>query len=112
MTNKDLFYSDVRNYYNQQIDDEDERSKSKIFLGPVENIQRHYISSVLALKKIEGAEISKEDEEKYLDDSFFTNFQYLGRSMLDVEKVRSKTGELQKKFDALNCYKTMHDDLN
>lgn len=107
VTNKDLIYGDVKNYYNQTLNEED----SKV-LGSVEKIQRHYVSTMLAMKSINGKEIAPEDLDKYLKKTnFFTN-QYLGRSILDVEAGRKKIKLIQDKFDQANCYKLMKEDIN
>ena len=107
VTNKDLFYGDVRNYYNQEIKDEDNNN----FMGSIEKIKRHYVSTVLALKVIKNEPIVKEDEEKYLSKSFGGN-QFIGKSMIDNEKARKDIRLIQNKFDSFNCYKIMKEDLN
>jgi len=107
ITNKDLFYGDVRNYYNQEIKDENNNN----FMGSIEKIQRHYVSTVLALKVINSEQINKDDEEKYLTRSFGGN-QFLGRSMIDNEKARKDIKLIQNKFDSFNCYKVMKEDFN
>ena len=107
ITNKDLFYGDVRNYYNQEIKDENNNN----FMGSIEKIQRHYVSTVLALKVINSEQIYKDDEEKYLTRSF-GGYQFLGRSMIDNEKARKDIKLIQNKFDSFNCYKVMKEDFN
>lgn len=110
VTNKDLFYGDVRNYYNEDINEENS-SDSTLFLGPVEKIQRHYVSTLLALKKLRGKGIEKSDLDRYFKKSFFSSDQFLGKSMLDLEKIRWQAKVLQDKFDELKCHKKVYQDL-
>ena len=106
VTNKDLFYTDAKNYYNNDLDEESNGGGSSI-----EKIQRHYKSTILALKKLRNEQIDPSDENKYLSRSF-GGTSYLGLSMLNVSKAKSTVRQIQDKFDQMNCTKVMVDDLN
>ena len=107
VTNKDLFNTDGKNYYNAHLDEE-----NKDFgLGPVERIQRHYKSTILALKKLKGETIDPDDEEKYLSRSFGSN-SYLGRSMIDITAAKAQARNVQVVFNRMKCTNVMINDLN
>lgn len=106
VTNKDLFHTDNRNYYNSSLDEETLGGSSSI-----EKIQRHYRSAILAVKKLKNESIDPRDTEKYLSRSFGGS-SYLGRSMLDVSKAKLMAKSMQEKFEKLNCNKVLVDDLN
>lgn len=107
VTNKDLFHTDARNYYNSSLDEE----KSIRASSSIEKIQRHYKSTILALRKLKQEEVDPADEEKYLARAFGGS-AYLGRSMIDVSSARTQARDIQEKFEQLNCHKTLVDDLN
>ena len=52
VTNKDLFHTDNRTYYNSSMDEETKGGSSSI-----EKIQRHYRSAILAVKKLKKEDI-------------------------------------------------------
>jgi hypothetical protein len=106
VTNKDIIHSDVKNHYNGTLDEEHNNG----LLGPVEKIQRHYKSAVLALKKIKGDIISNEDSEKYLNKGFIGNY-FIGRSMLEVSTAKVKARYIQDVFERLACQKSLAEDL-
>lgn len=106
VTNKDIIHSDVKNHYNGTLDEEQNNG----LLGPVEKIQRHYKSAVLALKKIKGDIISNEDSEKYLNKGFIGNY-FIGRSMLEVSAAKVKARYVQDVFERLACQKSLAEDL-
>ncbi len=106
VTNKDLFYTDAKNYYNAELDEE-----SKGGFSSIEKIQRHYKSTILAIKKLKNEQIDPSDEEKYLSRNF-SGRSYLGRSMLDVSKAKSMARVIQDKFQQLNCNKILVDEIN
>ncbi|RPJ78370.1 MAG: hypothetical protein EHM20_04065 [Alphaproteobacteria bacterium] len=106
ITNKDLFHSEARNYYNSELDEEQRSGASS-----VEKIQRHYKSTILAIKKLKNEEIDPGEEEKYLSRSLFGS-SYLGHSMLDVSAARNAIRDIQDRFEQLNCQKILVDDLN
>ena len=106
-TNKDLIYSDVKNYYNGRINEEETRG----FVGSVERVQRHYKSVVIALKSLKGETPSREEVDNYLTKSSFGQ-QYLGKSMLDVALAKKKMMNVQEIFEKLDCQKRLGDDLS
>jgi hypothetical protein len=107
VTNKDIIYSDVKNYYSRNLNEED----SKGGLGSVEKVQRHYRSAILALKELKGEVISNEDTNRYLDISFLGNL-YIGRSMLDVSGLKTKARSIQDAFEKLGCQQSLSNDLS
>lgn len=106
VTNKDLFHTDSRNYYNASLDEE-----TGIATGSIEKIQRHYKSTILALRKLRKEEIDPADEAKYLTRSFGGS-AYIGKSMLDVSAAKVLTRAIQERFDQLSCNKVLVDDLH
>lgn len=106
VTNKDLFYSDAKNHYNQSLNE----NNSVGLLGSIEKIQRHYISTILAVKKMKGEQIDPEEEDLYLKKKFM-NGQYLGKSMLDIESARKTIKLIQSKYETINCAKIMKEDF-
>lgn len=107
VTNKDIIYSDVKNYYNGTLNEEDNNG----ILGPVEKVQRHYKSAVLALKQIKGEKISASDTDRYLSKVFMGNY-FIGRSMLDVSATKAKVRSIQDIFERLGCQQSLADDLS
>lgn len=105
-TNKDIIYSDVKNYYNGNINEETGRGLG----GPIERIQRHYKSAIVALKQMKGEEIAAEDQDKYLDKSTLGSY-LIGYSMLEVAQVKKQAKSVQDVYDRLNCQKTFSSDL-
>lgn len=107
VTNKDLFHTDERTYYNTELDEENgSRAGSDI-----EKIQRHYKSTILAVKKLKNEQIDPDEEEKYLSRRWNGN-SFLGRSMLDVSGIRNSVKSIQDKFEKLGCTKVLVDDIN
>ncbi|MGZ3788972.1 MAG: hypothetical protein ACXVLQ_10630 [Bacteriovorax sp.] len=106
VTNKDLFHADAKNYYNGDLDEESSGGSSDI-----EKIQRHYKSTILAMKKLKKEDVEPSDEEKYLSRSWLGT-SYLGRSMLEVSAAKNAVRSIQDKFEQLNCNKILVDDLN
>ncbi|MDD4976410.1 MAG: hypothetical protein PHY93_18780 [Bacteriovorax sp.] len=106
VTNKDLFYTDSRNYYNSFLDEETNGGSSSL-----EKIQRHYKSTILALRKLKKEDVDPDDEDKYLSRSFFGT-TYLGRSMIDASNAKLLVRGIQEKFEQLNCNKVLVDDLH
>lgn len=106
-TNKDLIYSDVKNHYNGTINEEEDKFGSS---GPVEKVQRHYRSAVLAVKKIKGDAISAQDQERYLDKNNFGTY-YIGRSMIEVSQAKAKTKIIQDLYEKYNCQKSLGSDI-
>ena len=105
VTNKDLFHTDSRNYYNTSLDEETSGGSSSI-----EKIQRHYKSAILALRKLKKEEVDPADEAKYLSRSF-GGTAYLGRAMIDASNAKVFARTIQDKFEQLNCNKVLVDDL-
>lgn len=108
VTNKEIIHTDVKSYYNRELDETTNNSAS---LSSVEKIQRHYKSAVFALKKIKGEEVSREDEEAYLTKSFFGN-HFIGKSMLDVTAAKKEMKNIQDIYDRLACQKILADELH
>ncbi|MBC7540020.1 MAG: hypothetical protein H7281_14450 [Bacteriovorax sp.] len=106
VTNKDLFHTDSRNYYNNTLDEETNGGSS-----PIEKIQRHYKSTILALRKLKKEQIDPADEEKYLTRTF-NGTSFLGKSMIDVSAAKVLAREIQDRFERINCNKALGDDLN
>lgn len=107
VTNKDIIHSDVKNYYNGNLNEEDNTG----VLGPVEKIQRHYKSVILALKQMKGEVISKEDSERYLE-KFLIGGYYLGKSMIDVSATKVKARRIQDLYETLGCQQSLSGDLS
>ncbi len=106
VTNKDIIHSDVKNYYNGTLNEENNNS----VLGAVEKVQRHYKSAVLALKQMNGEVISKEDSDRYLNKIFLSQY-FIGRSMLDVSAIKNKARNVQDVYERLSCQQNLADDL-
>jgi hypothetical protein len=106
-TNKDIIYSDVKNHYNGTINEDDDKVGAN---GPIEKVQRHYKSAVLAVRKIKGETISEDDRSKYLDKNGFGNY-YIGRSMLEVSQAKARTKTIQELFEKNNCQKSLVSDI-
>jgi hypothetical protein len=106
-TNKDLLYSDVKNYYNGRLNEEDSRG----VIGNVERVQRHYKSVIIALKALKGEAPSQEEIDMYLTKPPFGQ-QYLGKSMLDVATAKKKMISVQEVYEKFNCQKRLGDDLS
>lgn len=107
VTNKDLFHTDQRTYYNTELDEENGSSAS----SAIEKIQRHYKSTILAVKKLKNEQLDPRDEEKYLSRSW-SGSSYLGRSMLDVSGIRNAVKGIQDKFEKMGCTKVLVEDIN
>ncbi len=106
-TNKDLIYSDVKNYYNGKINEE---TNPGSYMGPIEKIQRHYKSAVFALRSMKGEVVSPEDMERYLDKPWMGSF-YIGRAMMEVSATKNKARTLQDVYEKLGCQKSLADDF-
>jgi hypothetical protein len=107
VTNKDLFHTDQKTYYNTELDEEN----GALATSAIEKIQRHYKSTILAVKKLKNVAIDPDQEGKYLTRSW-NGSSYLGRSMLDVSSTKNAVKEIQDKFEKLNCTKVLVDDIN
>lgn len=105
-TNKDLIYSDVKNYYNGNMNEEENLSTG----GSVEKVQRHYKSTLFALKKIKGQEISKEESKRYLEKTFFGNY-FIGRSMIEISKSKKRAMDIQDIYERFGCQKSLSADI-
>lgn len=107
VTNKDLFHTDQKTYYNTELDEEN----GYLATSAIEKIQRHYKSAILAVKKLKNEAINSEEEGKYLMRSW-NGAAYLGRSMLDVSATKNSVKAIQDRFEKLNCTKILVDDIN
>ena len=107
-TNKDIIYSDVKNYYNGTINEESSRGT----LGPIEKIQRHYKSAGLALKELKGETISDEDRSRYLSSSSVLGHTFIGRSMIDVSKIKVSAKSIQDVYEKLGCQRSLVSELD
>lgn len=105
-TNKDLIYSDVKNYYNGNLNEEEDLTSG----GSVEKVQRHYKSVLFALKKIKGDEVSKEDSKRYLEKTLFGNY-FIGRSMVEVSNSKSRAKNVQDIYERFDCQKSLSADI-
>lgn len=110
VTNKDLFYSDVKNHYNFDTSEVTPESSSFI-LGPVENIQKHYFSTLLAVRQMRGEKIESSFEKSFLSEARWGKNQYLGRTILDVYNSRSILKSVQAKYEKLKCERFLKEDL-
>lgn len=108
VTNKDIIHTDVKNYYNRELNESYNNGSTA---SPVEKIQRHYKSAVLALKKIKGESIDREDEKTYLEKSFFGNV-FIGKAMLDVTTAKAEARSIQDIYNTMACQKSLADELN
>lgn len=108
ITNKDIIYSDVKNYYNGTINEESSRGT----LGPIEKIQRHYKSAGLALKELKGQAISDADRDKYLSTNSVFGHTFIGRSMIDVSKIKVSAKSIQDAYEKLGCQRSMVSELD
>lgn len=107
VTNKDLFHTDQKTYYNTELDEENGSNAS----SAIEKIQRHYKSTILAVKKLKNEQIDPDEEAKYLLRKW-NGYSYLGRSMLDVSDIRNTVKNIQDKFERLGCAKVLVEDIN
>jgi len=107
VTNKDLFHTDQKTYYNTELDEENGTSAG----SSIEKIQRHYKSTILAVKKLKNEQIDPDEEAKYLLRKW-NGSSYLGRSMLDVSDIRNTVKNIQDKFERLGCAKVLVEDIN
>lgn len=107
VTNRDIIYSDVKNYYNGSIN---EYKNDAAFIGSIEKVQRHYKSAIFALKKMKGDEVSKEDTERYLNMPWLGSY-YIGRSMLEVSATKVKARNIQDIYERMGCQKSFSDEL-
>lgn len=105
-TNKDIIYSDVRNHYNRNINEEETVSSG----GPVVKVQRHYKSAVLAVKKIKGESISASDHAKYFEKTGFGTY-FIGKSMLEVSDAKKNAKNIQEIYERIGCQKILGSDL-
>jgi hypothetical protein len=105
-TNKDLIYSDVKNYYNGTLNEEEDLASN----GSVEKVQRHYKSVLFALKKIKGDEVAKEDSKRYLEKTLFGNY-FIGRSMIEVTRSKGRAKNIQDVYEQFDCQKSLSADI-
>jgi hypothetical protein len=107
VTNKDIIYSDVKNYYNGNMNEEDNPSGN---LGSVEKVQRHYKSALFALKKLKGEIVSQDDSSHYLEKQVFGSY-YIGKSMIENSSAKAKIKNIQDIFEKNDCQKRLGEDL-
>lgn len=107
-TNRDIFYSDLKNRYNMRLNEE---GKSNLFLAYEEKIQRHYMSAIYATKQINGEAISHEIQDKYLSRKYIKTY-YLGYSIVEVNNIKEMSKTIQDVFDDLQCQKSFGSDLS
>jgi hypothetical protein len=105
-TNKDLIYSDVKNYYNGTLNEEENLTSG----GSVEKVQRHYKSVLFALKKIKGDKVALEDEKRYLGKTLFGNY-FIGRSMIEVSNSKTRAKSIQDTYEYFGCQKSLSADI-
>lgn len=105
-TNKDLIYSDVKNYYSGTLNEEEDLTSG----GSVEKVQRHYKSVLFALKKINGEEVSKESRKRYLEKTLFGNY-FIGRSMVEVSNSKSQAKQIQDNFEKFDCQRSLSAEI-
>lgn len=106
-TNKDLIYSNVKNYYNGTLNEEEDLTSG----GSVEKVQRHYKSVLFALKKIKGDFVSKEDSKRYLEKTLFGNY-FIGRSMVAVSNSKARAKSVQDTYERFDCQKSLSADID
>ncbi len=107
VTNKDIIHTDVKNHYNKELNE----STNFGSMSAVEKIQRHYKSAVLALKKLKGDELSREDETTYLSKTFLGG-TFIGKSMIDISQAKKQARNVQDIYDRLGCQKSLVEELN
>jgi len=105
-TNKDLIYSDVKNYYKGTLNEEETLFSS----GAVVKVQRHYKSVLFALKKLKGDEVSAEDNKRYLENTFFGNY-FIGKSMVEVSNSKANAKLIQDIYEQFDCQRSLGADI-
>ena len=105
-TNKDLIYSDVKNYYNGTLNEEE----GLISGGSVVKVQRHYKSVLFALKKLKGEEVAPEDNKRYLEKTLFGNF-FIGKSMIEVSNSKAQAKLIQDYYEQFDCQRSLASDI-
>lgn len=105
-TNKDLIYSDVKNYYNGTLNEEEGLVSS----GSVVKVQRHYKSVLFALKKLRGDEVNADDNKRYLDKTMFGNY-FIGKSMIEISNSKSKAKSIQDIYEQFDCQRSLAADI-
>lgn len=107
VTNKDIIYSDVKNYYNGTINEENNTGA----MGPVEKVQRHYRSAILALRYLKGESIITADRDRYLGNPWLGSI-YIGKSMIDVSATKVIAKNIQDIYERLSCHKSLVSELD
>lgn len=105
-TNKDLIYSDVKNYYKGTLNEEE----TLFSAGSVVKVQRHYKSVLFALKKLKGDEIEEEDSKRYLEKTSFGNY-FIGKPMIEVSNSKSNAKLIQDIYEQFDCQRSLAADI-
>lgn len=107
-TNKDLFYSDLKNKFFLRMN---EAGKANFLLGNEEKIQRHYMSATYANKILRNENVSEDLKERYLTKRFYNTY-YIGYPMLEMSGLTEKIHYVQDTYDRLECSKFLNKQLN
>lgn len=107
-TNKDLFYSDLKNKFFLRMN---EAGKANFLLGNEEKIQRHYMSATYANKLLRNENVSEDLKERYLTKRFYNTY-YIGYPMLEMSGLTEKIHYVQDTYDRLECSKFLNKQLN
>lgn len=105
-TNKDLIYSDVKNYYKGTLNEEE----TLFSAGAVVKVQRHYKSVLFALKKLKGDAVEEEDNKRYLEKTFFGNY-FIGKPMIEVSNSKSNAKLIQDIYEQFDCQRSLAADI-
>ncbi len=106
-TNKDLIYSDVKNYYKGTLNEEE----TLFSAGSVVKVQRHYKSVLFALKKLKGDEVEEEDSKRYLEKTFFGNY-FIGKPMIEVSNSKANAKLIQDIYEQFDCQRSLAADID
>ena len=107
-TNKDLFYSDLKNKFFLRMN---EAGKANFLLGNEEKIQRYYMSATYANKILRNEDVSEDLKERYLTKRFYNTY-YIGYPMLEMSGLTEKIHYVQDTYDRLECSKFLNKQLN
>ena len=108
VTNKDLFYSDLKNKFFLRMN---EAGKANFLLGNEEKIQRHYMSATYANKLLRNEDVSEDLKERYLTKRLYNTY-YIGYPMLEMSGLTEKIHYVQDTYDRLECSKFLNKQLN